>query len=273
MKTTLLIATYNWPEALKLVLESVFRQTVLPDEIVIADDGSGPETKALIDAMRNRSPIPITHVWHEDDGFRLTVIRNKAVAASKGDYILQIDGDCILPTHYVEDHINMATDGYFSGGRRILLDENMTRETFSKGELYYSALGLLKQHQGLNQIKHSIHSPFLMRFYSRKIAKDRQGKSGVAGFSFSFWKKDFIAVNGYDESFNKWGGEDSDLAHRFLNRGLKALPLRFGGFVFHLHHTTNGFYKNPNDNPNHRILLTHIANGTTYIENGIDKWL
>lgn len=101
MKTTLLMTTYNWPQALGMVLASVSRQTVLPDEIVIADDGSTEETKMLIEHFASNFPQPVIHVWQKDLGFRKTAILNKAIAKATGDYIIQIDGDVVLNSHFI----------------------------------------------------------------------------------------------------------------------------------------------------------------------------
>ena len=96
MTVSLIISTYNWPRALYLCLDSVMQQTVMPSEILIADDGSGMSTRDVVKHFENISPVPVRHIWHEDNGFRLAAIRNKAIAASKGKYIIQIDGDLIL---------------------------------------------------------------------------------------------------------------------------------------------------------------------------------
>src|ERR1044071_7810035 len=104
----LVIATYNWPEALKLVLESVLEQTVMPDEILIADDGSGYSTKLLIDSYRNKFKVPLKHFWHRDNGFQKTLIMNQAIAGTDCDYIVQVDGDIVLNTHFIEDHKKVA---------------------------------------------------------------------------------------------------------------------------------------------------------------------
>ena len=105
IKVSILVSTYNWPEALEFSLRSMFAQTILPDEIVIADDGSTQETKELIDKLRKETTIPIKHVWHEDKGFRKTIILNMAIAQITGDYILQVDGDVVLSPHFVSDHL------------------------------------------------------------------------------------------------------------------------------------------------------------------------
>ncbi len=118
----LIIATYNWPQALQQTLRSVANQTILPNEVFIADDGSDERTANLIQQFKEQYPtINIIHVWHEDDGFRLAAIRNKAIRQAQSDYIIQIDGDIILNQHFIADHLSIKTIGYFVTGSRLLL--------------------------------------------------------------------------------------------------------------------------------------------------------
>ncbi len=114
MKTSLLISTYNWPQALELILKSALNQTEMPDEILIADDGSTEETKELIENFKTKSTVPINHIWHEDKGFRKAIILNRAIAAAIGEYIIQIDGDCIMHRNFVKDHKEMAAPKHLS---------------------------------------------------------------------------------------------------------------------------------------------------------------
>lgn len=102
---SLQISTYNWPAALQLCLQSVLHQIVKPDELVIADDGSGPETKIVIDKFASEVPYAVKHVWHEDKGYCLPEIQNKAIVHSSCDYIIQVDGDCILHPAFIADHL------------------------------------------------------------------------------------------------------------------------------------------------------------------------
>nr|WP_198160605.1 glycosyltransferase [Pedobacter panaciterrae] len=111
--TALLISTYNWPEALDLVLSSVLLQSKMPDEILIADDGSTDETKVIIEKYKKLFKVPILHFWQEDHGFRKTLILNKAIAGAKSEYIIEIDGDIIIHRKFIEDHLNFAVPGTF----------------------------------------------------------------------------------------------------------------------------------------------------------------
>ena len=96
MRLTLVNTTYNWSESLELVLKSIENQTIVPEEVVIADDGSAVETKEIIGKFQKDSDLNIIHSWQEDIGFRAAKARNKAIAKSSGDYIILIDGDIIL---------------------------------------------------------------------------------------------------------------------------------------------------------------------------------
>ncbi|WP_346237554.1 glycosyltransferase family 2 protein [Niabella insulamsoli] len=228
--TTLVISTYNWPEALELVLRSTFRQTTLPDEIIIADDGSGLGTRKLIEGLKQESPIPIRHFWHEDKGFRKTVIMNKAIAAATGDYIIQIDGDILLHSKFIADHINEAEKGYYIRGSRALLSPSKTFSVFSTKKLHIHALSM-----GVTNRINASRWPLL----SKVLSKNRYKSNNLKGCNFSFWKEDFIAVNGYNNDLEGWGHEDIELAARLTNIDIKQRKLKMKAVCFHLHHEIN----------------------------------
>ena len=128
ISTSLIISTYNRSDALELCVKSVLRQSLLPDEIIIADDGSKEDTGELIHQLAASSEVPIIHVWHEDLGFRLASIRNKAIAKASKEYIIQIDGDIVLHKDFVKDHVRFAKKGSFVTGSRVLIREGLTRK-------------------------------------------------------------------------------------------------------------------------------------------------
>lgn len=140
MTVSLLVSTYNWPRALYLCLDSVMQQTVLPDEILIADDGSGMATRDVVKHFERISPVPVRHIWHEDRGFRVATIRNKAIAASTCDYIIQIDGDQILHRQFIQDHRLFAREGYYIAGSRGMISRELTRQVLSGAITSLSAL-------------------------------------------------------------------------------------------------------------------------------------
>src|SRR5687767_4927209 len=126
-RCSLIISTYNWPSALNLCLQSVLQQSVLPDEVIIADDGSTDDTRQLIASFIRKSPVPIIHVWQADEGFQLAKIRNRAIAQAAHPYIVQIDGDLILPRHFIKDHLQVSNKGSFVTGSRVLLSPTTSK--------------------------------------------------------------------------------------------------------------------------------------------------
>ena len=138
MKTSLLISTYNWPEALELVLLSANNQSEQPDEILIADDGSSEETKNLIENFQKKLIVPIHHFWHEDTGFRKAIILNKAIAAAKGDYIIQVDGDCIMHKDFVRDHKALAQPNVYLFGSRVNIQEEFLPKLFASQKIRFN---------------------------------------------------------------------------------------------------------------------------------------
>lgn len=138
MKLSLVITTYNWPEALALVIQSVKNQTIQPTEIVIADDGSNVKTKNLISALRSSSEVDIIHAWQEDNGYRAARSRNNGISKAIGEYIVMIDGDMILHKNFIEDHIFHAEPGCFVQGSRVLLSKQKSQNVLSEKKISFS---------------------------------------------------------------------------------------------------------------------------------------
>lgn len=257
-----LVSTYNWTEALRLCLNSLIHQTMRPDEIVIADDGSRPDTAALIQYMQGRTDIPIVHVWHEDDGFRKTIILNKAIAAIKSDYILQVDGDVIPVKHFVSDHVELAERGYFVCGSRTKLKARKTADTLRRGALSLSPIGMK-----LGSVLSSIRSRRLRQYFALRYAKklDR-----LRGCNMAFWRSDIIRINGYNEDLLKWGHEDTDLGYRLYFSGVRKKALKMGGVVYHLDHKK----ETDTNSKQHLEELERVKAGRiATCRNGIDKYL
>lgn len=261
MKTALLISTYNWPKALELVLKSVQDQTELPDEILIADDGSTLETKKIVDDFSNKINIPVKHFWQDDMGFRKAKILNKAIAGTNKDYIIQVDGDCILNKHFVRDHIKNAQSNVYLYGSRVNILPNSVEDVFQNQKTSFSVFS-----KEIKNKTRTLHIPFLSSLY-----KPHHGFSKkFRGCNVSFWRKDFIEINGYNEDFEGWGREDSDLVIRMGNKGVLAKRLRYVGIVFHIFHKINS---KQNLELNDALEQKTINEKTVRISNGIDKYL
>ncbi len=198
--TTLIVATYNWPEALELCLHSCISQSVKPDEIIIADDGSTFETKNIIEHITGLTSIPMVHVWHEDHGFRLAAIRNKAIAAAQSDYIIQIDGDLILHKDFIKDHLTLAKTNQFVSGSRSLLNVSQSQKLLTSSPKVFKPRFLDYFHFGRRY--YAIRSHLLNNL--SEIFQARKNKYAyVLGANMAFWKKDLLLVNGYNEALTR----------------------------------------------------------------------
>ena len=265
MKVSLIVSTYNWPQALECCLLSALTQSIKPYEIIVADDGSKEETTSLIQALNKHSQIPIIHVWQEDNGFQLAKIRNKAFAKSKGDYIIQVDGDVILHPHFIKDHISLAKKNCFIQGGRVVLGSKTSEKILIAKKTSISILtaGIKRREEGIRWIA---LSNFLATRYRNKYPV-----YFARGANMSFWKTDLIETNGYNEEFNGWGHEDSDLTARMLNAGKRKLILKFGGIVYHLYHHEH--HSKENDAQNESLLKQTVDANLIYIEKGISQYL
>nr|WP_320057190.1 glycosyltransferase family 2 protein [uncultured Bacteroides sp.] len=261
MFVSLLISTYNWKEALALSLRSVSAQTVKPDEIVIADDGSSDDTRQLIERLRPEIGIPIVHIWHEDKGFRKTIILNKAILSASFPYIIQIDGDVVLDKFFIADHLETAEEGYFVCGSRVGLGKNSTRRI-----LCGTTRNPLGFKQGFKYMFNAIRSRTLRRYLAKRYAQKRIAH--LRGCNMAFWKEDLLRVNGYNEDLIMWGREDAEIAYRLFHAGVKKKCLKMGGVQFHLHHPQSS---GENKHFHEKVLRQVIEEKISWCENGINK--
>lgn len=262
---SLIISTYNWPEALKLCLESVKKQSIIPAEIVIADDGSTQATTDLIEKYKLDKTLNIVHIWQPDEGFKLAQIRNKAIAASSKPYIIQVDGDVILHPRFIEDHLNAAKPDCFIQGSRVMLGKDYSAKLFGKKT---TAISLLSS--DIKRKENGIRWLWLSSILQKKY-RNRYPLYWARGANMSFWKKDLVLVNGYNETFAGWGDEDSELTLRLLNNGKTKLHLKFAGIIYHIYHNEDA--SKAKSAQNRQILLDAFENKTTRIENALDKYL
>ena len=229
MKLTLIISTYNSPQALRWVLHSALCQSETPHEVIIADDGSAAATGRLIEQMRPLFRCPLHHVWHPDEGFRKTVILNKAIReCCTGDYLVFVDGDIVMHRHFIKNHHALARQGRYVVGSRTFVSQAQTAKLF---EQLYRPLSWTSH--GLKNRTNALYMPWLSpltRLYKRW--KPLYGR----GANFACWKADFVRVNGHDEAMLGWGLEDTDLINRLRNNGVRATAAKFQAIAFHLWH-------------------------------------
>ena len=261
MRVSLIITTYNRPDALLLVLRSIEGQVTLPDEVIIADDGSHRESQKLITDFRQSSNLNIIHSWQEDKGFRAAKSRNKAISKSNGDYIVLIDGDMILHPEFINDHINQAQPSFFVQGSRVLLTEDKTNQTLDQQKINFSLLS-----NGLQNRKNAFHSNILSTLFSNK----RNYLRGIRTCNMAFYKQDCININGFNNDFEGWGREDTEFITRLLNSGINRKNVRFNAIQFHLWH--NEIIRD-SLKKNNEILQDTINNHSQWCNNGIDSYL
>lgn len=233
---SIIITTYNRPDALALVLEALCTQTDQHFEVILADDGSDDRTARLLQLADY--PIPITHVWQEDLGFRAAKIRNKAAAKSQGDYLVFMDGDCVPMPTFVARHRQLAERGWFVAGNRVLLSEDYTDEVISEHRPIYlmtqKALRIARRQGAINRYTPTLSLPLgpIRKWQNRSW-------EGVKTCNLGLWRSDFVAVNGFDETYEGWGYEDSDLVIRLLRSGIHRKLGRYAIPVLHLWHPEN----------------------------------
>ena len=236
---SILLATYNWPQALKLCLESLATQTDQDFEIIIADDGSTESTKQVIDQIKQTFPVPITHLWQDDQGFRKTKILNQAIAAAHGNYLIFLDSDCIVQPDFVARHRALAQKGFLVTGRRVLLNEKLTQQLLTwpqwNFQRFCSRLITERLSGGINKLL-----PFKIKLDTgswrdyKKFVWRR-----IKGCNMACWKTDAEAINGFDETMTGWGHEDADFVFRLQRHHIARKSGSWATEVLHLFHKIN----------------------------------
>jgi GT2 family glycosyltransferase len=233
MNVSLIVTTYNWPEALEMTLRSAMAQSRVPDEVVIADDGSGPETSRVVEKVLAHGKTRWCHVRHENRGARQSRIKNLAVRHARCSYLIFVDHDVVLHPHFVRDHLSMARRGCFLQGKRLLLSRDSTERILAKGTF----LPPRPWRRGLGNRKNAFHLPRIGAFLSRT----KPFEVTLRGCNLSMSTEDFLRVDGFDEVFDgSWGREDSDICYRLFHSGVRVRLLWFLAIQYHLYHGRTG---------------------------------
>lgn len=238
MKASVIVTTYNRPDALAAVLRGLAAQVDQDFEVLVADDGSTQDTTQLVQTTAGDFPVSLRHVWQEDAGFRAGAARNRACAQASGEYWIFLDGDCIPLPDFVAQHKRLAQTGCFVAGNRVLLSDTFTQEALSRHlPLHARQRGrwFLDRLQGhINRwlpLLHASDSAWRLRAPTRW--------QGARTCNLAVWREDFVAVNGFDEAYAGWGHEDADLAVRLIRHGVRRKDGRFATAVLHLWHREN----------------------------------
>jgi glycosyltransferase involved in cell wall biosynthesis len=227
MTLSLVINTFNQPDYLGRVLNAVSRQSCLPEEVLLADDGSENETKMVFNQWRTSQSFRCEHVWQEHQGFRRSRILNLTIDSSRGDYLVFLDGDTIPHPQFVADHRALAGESQFVQGHRALIGEKAAA-WFGKNDFPADCRRAVFQNQ-ISGLKNAFRWPFAFRKINYRLR-------GIRGCNLAIWRSDLVRVNGYNEAFVGWGREDSELAVRLMNSGVRRLDVRGRALCYHLWH-------------------------------------
>jgi glycosyltransferase involved in cell wall biosynthesis len=232
---SVIVATYNRPDALDAVLRSLSRQSDQNFEVLVADDGSGPDTGAVIENWQSRLSRPIVHVWHADNGFRLAEIRNRAILAATGDYCIFLDGDCIARPGFVAAHRGLARLGRFVTGNRLLMSQSLSEQILiEKLEPETWTLRKWRELRRAGQINRL--APLFSLALGPLRDLRRQDWRGAQGCNLGIWRSDLVTVDGFEGGFSSWGREDSDILIRLMHAGVRRKDGRMATGVLHLWH-------------------------------------
>jgi len=220
MKTAVIVTSYRWPKALDLVLQSLALQRNQANQIIVADDGSSDSVRKVM--RRWGGLLPLRLVWEPDVAFRAARVRNLAISCAKCDHLIFTDGDCLLPPDFVREHQRLIQQNHIVAGGRYLLSSVVTRDLIEAGVISaIDTFDVLK-----------------FRKLPLGILRDLKGRAWqrVRTCNMGVMRSDILSVGGFDESFEGWGREDSDMVVRMLNNGMMIRSARFAACVAHLHH-------------------------------------
>lgn len=274
MKLSVIVSTYNRTDALNAVLAGLAGQRDVDAadwEVIVADDGSGPATREVVESWQARFPCALRHVWHEDTGFRLAAIRNRSATQAQGEYLVFLDGDCIPFPDFAHHHLKLAEAGWFVAGNRVLLAEKFTRKLLgSRHPAAPANWGALRWLLARVSGKSNRAIPWLRLGLDSARKKRAQRWQVLKGCNIGVWKSDFVRVNGFDEAFSGWGHEDSDFAVRLIRAGIRLKDGRFAVPVLHLWHKENDRAQQPENWARLEVTLKgHHVRATL----GLDQYL
>ncbi len=261
MTLALIINTFEQPEYLARVLCAVSAQTSPPEEVLLADDGSGPATRKVFAEWAACRHGPSWHVWQEHQDFRRARILNQAIAKAQSDYLVFLDGDTIPHSAFVADHRTLAEQAYFVQGHRALVGEKAATSFGHNARTSELAKAWLRGQLG--GMKHAFRWPYPLR-------RERSDLRGIRGCNLGMWRGDLLRVNGYNEQFVGWGREDSELAVRLMNAGVRRLDVRGWAICYHLWHPAAS---RANLTTNEQLLESVRASAASICEAGLDQYL
>jgi len=268
----LILSTYENPRSLALCLESVARQEVRCESICVADDGSGAATKAVVEAFAGSHPdLHVRHVWHEDRGFQKCSILNKAIATTRAEFLVFIDGDVLIHPCFVKRHLGLAQRSRFSTGSLIRLDgpatAAVTHQLVASGEVFNRKW--LRENRAFDRFSTWLKSAPCPNWLSNLLELVWPTRRSLCGANWSAWREDILKVNGFDETIT-YGGLDKELGDRLRNAGVTGRHLRFSAPLVHLDHS-RPYADTKKKNRNKQWIHEVRRSGISWTPHGIVK--
>ena len=254
---SVIVTTYDREDALDAALRALAHQSDRNFEIVIADDGSRPDTARIVESWKARLPLPLKHVRHEHLGFRGGEIRNRGIRASAGEICIFLDGDCLAGADFITAHRRLYEPGWFVTGNRILLSPELTAAVLGRGleveRWNFAPLLQQRLRGGINRLLPTLRLPLGPL---RKLNRARW--EGAQTCNLAVARRDLDRIDGFDSAYTGWGLEDSDLVVRLLRAGVRRKDGRFATGVLHLWHPQN----DRSQLPANRARLDEVIGGS-----------
>jgi len=230
---SIIICFYERLDHLRCCLDSILLSSEHFDDVIITDDGSCDATVSKLKEMIRSYSFPIRHIWQEKKGFRNAAARNNGIRHAKGDYLIFFDCDFLVLPQTISQHLKLAKHGKFIAGGYKNTDEASTREAFQTAITvdFLNRLGRRFPERPLIKT----HRRFIKRTLLIQLHLAAPQKQSLGGH-FSIYKSDLERVNGYDENFVGWGGEDEDLGIRLVRAGIHCRSAIRHAKVLHLWH-------------------------------------
>ncbi|MCT7550734.1 glycosyltransferase [Aliarcobacter butzleri] len=272
-KCSIIISVYKDTDSLDLILESLCNQTIIPDEIIISEDGNSIEMSDYVKVAKEKyKKLDINHLFQEDIGWRKNIALNRAIVASKYEYLIFIDGDCVPFDDFIENHLGQATKRIVLAGKRVELGENITREIRSKkltvskltNNYWLYVIKLINDKtRHLEDILHISYKSFLSPYIKKEV-------NYIIGCNWSAFKEDILEINGFDETYTLPSvGEDVDLGWRFRGLGIELKSCRYNANLVHLYHKKR--FDSSQGIINNAILKKNFDANKFFCDNGIKK--
>ena len=272
-KCSIIISVYKDTDSLDLILESLCNQTIIPDEIIISEDGNSIEMSDYVEVAKEKyKKLDINHLFQEDKGWRKNIALNRAIVASKYEYLIFIDGDCVPFDDFIENHLGQATKRIVLAGKRVELGENITREIRSKkltvskltNNYWLYVIKLINDKtRHLEDILHISYKSFLSPYIKKEV-------NYIIGCNWSAFKEDILEINGFDETYTLPSvGEDVDLGWRFRGLGIELKSCRYNANLVHLYHKKR--FDSSQGIINNAILKKNFDANKFFCDNGIKK--